>query len=489
MSDYCEQDVLVSIELFKKLLDKKVPPQCAALETQVFWIIGRQERQGIHFNHEEATALYCKLLARREDLLEQIHQSFPPFYKRNGKEFTPKRDMRKRAGEWVGYVAGCKCQKIHLVDFNPGSSDHISRWLIRKYGWYPTEFTKKEAPSDELRYYMDANGIRSKTTPVVNDEILKSLPYEEAPLLAEFQMVQKRIGQLAEGKQAWLKHCNEDTGKIHGAVNTNGAVTGRMTHFNPNLGQVPASYSEYGPEMRALFYVLAGRKLVGCDADGLEARCLAHFMARYDKGAYIKVILEGKKAEGTDVHSLNAKALGCSRTTAKTFFYAFMYGGGNVKLGSILISDEAYSHVHPSEAGKLGGKMRKKFLKAFPALAKLTKAVQKAVKERGYLRGLDGRRLPSRSAHSALNLLLQSAGALIMKKALCIADEKLTEANLDYEFVLNVHDEFQVDAAESDAETVARICEQAITEAGEHFNFRCPLSGSADIGVTWAETH
>lgn len=489
MSDYCEQDIVVNRLLYERLVSKNPAPEMMKLEHQTAWIISGQERNGVLFNYEDATKLYCKLLAQREDLLDSIHKSFPPFYKRSGKLFTPKRDMKKRAGEWVGYVAGSPCQKIELVDFNPGSADHISRWLIRKYGWFPTEFTKKEAPSEELRYYMDLNGIDSPTTPKVDDEILTHLEYPEAPLLAEFQMVQKRIGQMAEGKQAWFKHYNEKTGRIHGAVNTNGAVTGRMTHFWPNLAQVPASYSPYGPEMRALFHVAEGRRLVGTDADGLEARCLAHYMAIYDGGAYIKVILEGKKADGTDTHSLNASVLGCTRDTAKTFFYAFMYGGGDLKLGSILLTDDAYKHLHPSKAQALGKKMRAKFLNAFPALKKLTKAVQKAVKERGYLKGLDGRRLPSRSPHSALNLLLQSAGALVMKKALGLADERMAAADLDYLFLLNVHDEFQVDSAEDEAETVARICEQAIADAGEYFNFRCPLSGSADIGMNWAETH
>jgi len=489
MSDYCEQDVRVNVALFEKLKDQKTSSECLRLEHQTAWIISRQERHGVPFDYNKATQLYCELLAKREDLLTKIQESFPPFYKQKGKLFTPKRDLKKRGDEWVGYVAGAEMQKVELVDFNPGSSDHISRWLIRKYHWHPTEFTEKEAPSAELCYYMEAAGIDVKTTPKVNDEILKALPYEEAPLLAEFQMIQKRLGQLAEGKHAWLKHYNEKTGRIYGAVNTNGAVTGRMTHFNPNLAQVPASYSPYGLEMRSLFHVLPGRRMVGVDADGLEARCLAHFMAKYDDGAYIKVILEGKKSEGTDVHSLNAKALGCSRDTAKVFFYAFLYGGGDLKLGSILIIDPAYADVHPSKAGDLGKKMKAKFLKAFPALEALTKAVQAAVKTRGWLRGLDGRKLPSRSPHSALNLLLQSAGALVMKKALCLADERMTEAELDYEFLLNVHDEFQMDVAEEHAEQVAAICEQSIADAGEYFNFRCPLSGSADIGFNWAETH
>jgi len=350
------------------------------------------------------------------------------------------------------------------------------------------EFTKKEAPSPELRWYMDKHGITSRTTPKVDDEILKALPYDEAPLLAEFQMVKKRIGQLAEGKQAWLKHYNESDGRIHGAVNTNGAVTGRMTHFNPNLAQVPAGYSPYGPEMRALFYALAGRKIVGCDADGLEARCLAHYMAKYDGGAFIKVILEGNKADGTDIHSLNAKALGCSRTTAKKFFYAFMYGGGNGKLGAILMGDDNFAD-YVGDPGKLGGRMRKKFLNSLPALKKLTDAVKEAVKQRGWLKGLDGRKLYSRSAHSALNLLLQSAGALVMKKALCLADEELSAEGYDYEFMLNIHDEFQLDADEEQAEDVAHVCEAAIENAGDYFNLRCPLSGSADVGDNWYETH
>src|SRR5690606_31621074 len=184
------------------------------------------------------------------------------------------------------------------------SRTHIYKRLKDKYNWKPKEFTEKG-------------------TPKVSEEVLESLPYPEAELLNEYLMIQKRISQLAEGHSAWLKMVRPD-GRIYGSVITNGAVTGRMTHNSPNLAQVPAVNVPYGKECRSLFTVPDDRVLVGADASGLELRCLAHYMARFDKGAYARELLEG------DIHTANQKAAGLpTRDNAKTFIYAFLYGAGD----------------------------------------------------------------------------------------------------------------------------------------------------------------
>src|SRR5690606_28269302 len=184
-------------------------------------------------------------------------------------------------------------------------------------------------------------------------------------------------------------------------VNTIGAVTGRCTHSNPNIAQVPGVGSPYGKECRELFCVDEGYKLVGADASGLELRCLAHYMARYDGGAYAKILLEG------DIHTENQKAAGLpTRDDAKRFIYSFLYGAGDAKIGQIIGKGEA--------AGK---KLKENFLKRTPALKRLREDVAAAVKKRGYLIGIDGRKLHVRSEHAALNTLLQSAGALLVKQA------------------------------------------------------------------------
>jgi len=294
---------------------------------------------------------------------------------------------------------------------------------------------------------------------------------------------------------------------MHGTVNTNGAVTGRMTHTDPNVAQTPAGYSPYGKECRSLFTVDDMHCLLGCDAEGLELRALGSYMAKYDKGAYTESVISGKKEDETDAHSLTKKAIGLrSRDNAKTWFYAFIYGAGPYTLG-MTVYDDMDKETRPKFSKKLIMRLGKESLEAvaknLPALGKLSDDIKKVAKKRGYLKGLDGRKLPVRSPHAALNTLLQSAGAVIMKKALVLLDQRLqakgylntvstiaTADGYDYEFTANVHDEFQIECVTREiAEAIGPMAAQSITDAGTHFNFRCPLAGAFDIGKTWAETH
>lgn len=464
MGEYCVQDTEVLGKLWERIVEKQYSEEAIELEHAVAWIVARQERRGVAFNKEKAVALYATLSQRRMELEQELRKTIQPWYARDGKEFTPKRDNKK-----AGYTAGCPITKVKLKQFDPGNRHHLTDRLQKLFGWVPTEWTEGGEPK-------------------MDDEIISKLPYPEAKLIGEYLMVQKRIGQLAEGKEAWLKH--EKNGRIHGGLQTNGAVTGRMTHQKPNLGQVPGVYDKqtgekqpYGEESRELFEAGPGYVMVGCDADALELRDLAGYMAAYDEGAYIETVLRGDKSKGTDMHTINQKAIGLpSREMAKTWFYAYIYGAGDAKLGLIM-----------AKGKKAGGQSRKSFESNLPALGKLVDAVKKKAKKQGYLRGLDGRRLHVRAEHSALNTLLQSAGALQMKKALVILDQDL-QANgwtpgKEYEFVLNVHDEWQIEAYPEIAEEVGKFAAQAIRKAGEYFNFRCPLEGQYKIGPNWASTH
>lgn len=475
METYCVQDVEVCCALFLFLIAKDYSAMAIRLEHDVAWIIARQERYGFLFDQERAAQLYSMLVKRRLELEAELKVSFLPFYQRDGKLFTPKRDNGP-----MGYTAGAPITKLKLVEFNPGSRDHIANRLTTLFGWEPLEFTDDGKPK-------------------VDETVLASLNYPQAALLREYFVVDKRIGQVAEGNEAWLKRVGKD-GRMHGSVNTNGAVTGRMTHSHPNMGQVPANHSPYGEECRACFIVPKGKVLVGADADALELRDLAGYMAAYDGGAYIEVVLRGDKKQGTDMHSVNCRALGMDpkvaqfttedttgRDVAKTWFYAFIYGAGDEKLGVILI------HVKGDPAKKRGGKSRKDFLANLPALGQLVKAVKAKVKSQKFLKGLDGRRLQVRSQHAALNTLLQSAGAVQMKMALVILDRDLKAMGLvpgvHYEFVANVHDEWQIEVDEDKGDIVGKAAVEAIRKAGEVFSFRCPLAGEYKIGRNWAETH
>ncbi|PLP55534.1 DNA polymerase [Mesorhizobium loti] len=500
MQDYCVQDVEVTTQLWRKVNSKGFSEDSINLEHDVRRIVSRQERYGFALDMGKVNALYATLAQHKADLEKSLQKEFRPWFRNLGqktptldrsvsqKQFKPIGYERDRKGNFKLDKAGNKkpiwpkCHystdapytEVKLLPFNPGSRQDVANRMKKLFGWKPLEFT-------------------SDGHAKVDEETLKGLSYPAAAVLREYFMVQKRIGQVAEGKEAWLRHVVN--GRIHGAVATNGAVTGRMTHSKPNIAQVPGIYDKktgellpYGRECRDCFTVSKSKKLVGCDADALELRDLAGYMAAYDGGAYIKTVLEGKKSEGTDMHTLNAAALGCSREVAKTWFYAFIYGSGDENLGNILgITSSKQKAI---AAGKLS---RAKFLQALPALKSLSEAVQKKAKTQGWIKGLDGRILMVRSAHSSLNTLLQSAGAIQMKRALVILDNNLQALGLvpgvNYEFVANVHDEWQIEADEDIAELVGQTAQDAIRLAGEYYKFRCPLAGNSVVGQSWADTH
>ena len=237
------------------------------------------------------------------------------------------------------------------------------------------------------------------------------------------------------------------------------------------MAQIPAVKSPYGSECRALFTPTnKDMVLIGADASGVQARLQAHYTYPFDQGKFAKLILDG------DLHQENADALGLTRDKAKTWYYGWLFGAGNKKLGNIAKKNLAY-----------GKKMREKFLKAQPALAKLVHAVQARTKERGYLLSLDKQRLPSVSEHSALNTLLQAGEAVIMKKAMVFYHQILKDVKFTQ--ILWVHDEYQCESLPDVADEVGRAMVKGIQLAGEHFNLNIKLDGEYKIGANWKDTH
>jgi len=476
MDDYCMDDVRANVDVItmQQSASSYVEEACD-LELQVAEIIKWQERVGIAFDVKAAEKFAKELYIKLHELETLARASFGAFYKKD-KEFTPKRDNKT-----LHYTAGCTVTKVKLIDFNPGSRQQIANRLTWKYDWAPTEFTEKGQVK-------------------IDEEVLGALPFKEAKTIAEYMTVQKRLSQLAEGKQAWLKAVKAD-GRIYGRVDQLGTGTGRMSHFGPNLAQVPKRGKPYGAECRALFIADTGRDIVGCDADALELRILAHFLARFDGGAYVETVLSGNKADGTDMHTRNQTAIGLTlRDTAKTWFYACLYGSGDFNLGTIVMSewDEAklLKFYGAFQAGQrrrskitaLGRRSRARLMSSWLGFERLIAAVHGSA-ERGFLRGLDKRQVPVRSKHSALNFLCQGAGAIVMKKALVIMFAEFKRRALDVLPLLNVHDEVQLSTQPEESENVGRIAARSITEAGIFYGLRCPLGGDFSIGQSWAETH
>lgn len=449
MQDYCEQDCFSNKTLYERILSKNPSTESVELEHSFAAVIQKQESQGFNFNEAAATDLYKRLLVRQSELSGELQAVFPPWEIRE--PFTPKVNNKTR-----GYVKGQTVDKVRSVIFNPSSRDHIADRLQVVRGWKPVDFTDNGKPK-------------------VDELVLSKLDYPEAKLLTEYLLIDKRIGQLATGQNAWLKMVKNS--RIHGRVITNGAATGRCTHVKPNLAQVPSVGSPYGSECRALFHAPEGFQLVGADLSGLELRCLAHYMARFDEGHYGNIVVNG------DIHTANQKAAGLpTRNNAKTFIYGFLYGAGPAKIGSIIGGDE-----------KAGRKLINKFMTSIPAIKHLRMAVSAAVKQNGHLKGLDGRTLPIRSEHAALNTLLQSAGAILSKRATVILYQNLTHKGYiwgeDYAQVAHVHDEVQLIARKEIADDVGKEAVKSFQLAGEYYNFRCPITGEYKIGSNWADTH
>jgi len=431
MVTYCIQDTLVTQKLYEYLVtefnNQGFDKRSIDLEHKVQAIICKQEQNGFKLDQQGAIILISELKSKLSNIEDELQSVFPT-------------KTTERYSEKTG-----KKLKDDVEVFNPGSRQQIASRLQEK-GWKPKRFT------DKGQAIVDETTLNESTIP-------------EAKLIGEYLLLQKRISQI----DSWLKVVSSD-GRVHGRIITNGAVTGRMTHMSPNMAQVPNSGSEYGEECRALWTVEKGYKLVGIDASGLELRMLAHYMK---DDAYTNEVVSG------DIHTANQKAAGLeTRNQAKTFIYAFLYGAGSAKIGTIVGGNS-----------QTGQRLINNFLKNTPKLRELREKVARLFSEKGTLPSLDGRRLQVRSEHSALNTLLQGAGAVVMKQALVLLDKKLKSAKIDYKFVANVHDEWQIEVEESRAEEAGKMGVQAIAEAGLVLNMRCPLTGEYNVGNNWKETH
>ena len=456
MVEYCIQDVAVTEKTYFELIDElsEFSQESIDLEHKVQFIVQQQIRNGWRLDEEKAYMLLAELKEKQFELEDSVQKTFlplPTFIKevqpKTKKDGTLSTVGLKFLGESWGTVEG-PFSRIEFPPFNLGSRQQIGRYL-QHFGWKPCLFTETGQPQVD-------EGTLSK----IND-----IP--EAKLIAEYLMVQKRIAQV----HSWIEAVSPTTGRVHGKVNSNGAVTGRMTHNSPNLAQVPASYSPYGKDCRECWTVKEGHKLVGFDASGLELRMLAHYMN--DK-EYINEVVNG------DIHSANQRLAGLeSRDTAKTFIYALLYGAGDAKLGAVVGGNK-----------KAGTRLRERFSNNLKSFGVLRNRVQAKVNEGSQVvTGLDGRKLHIRSQHSALNTLLQSAGAIVMKQALLILDDYAKQWKLDYRFVGNVHDEVQTEVKTDQAEKFGRLAVSCIEAAGNHFNLNCPLTGEYKIGDNWYETH
>jgi DNA polymerase I-like protein with 3'-5' exonuclease and polymerase domains len=461
MLAYCQQDVAVTKKLWQHITKENYPQPALKLEHDLALAIEKQIRAGIPFDVDACLDLVDSLRAKEAELEAHLKEIFPP--NKIESIFVPKVNNSKR-----GYVKGQPFTKVTYQEFNPGSRDQIVQRLTKKYGWQPEATTEKG-------------------NPILNDDVLDALPYPEAKPLAEYMLVKKRLGQIADGNNAWLKLVNNDDGRMHGDLITNGCITGRASHRNPNMAQVPAGYSPYGHECRSLFHAPDGWDLIGIDAKALELRCLAGYLAIWDDGEYSAMVTNPE----VDIHVYNQKMFGVeTRDIAKRLLYGVLYGAGALKAGTIIDPNEKDEVV----LRKLGATAINSFMDGVPALRKLKQLIDETIGLRGYLIGLDRRTLHCRSAFKGLNVLLQASGAAIMKQVVVTTHNNI-EQNLglvhgkDWEQLLFVHDEIQVACAPQHTELIKEQALAAFPQAQQFFGFRCPIEGDAKVGCTWAMTH
>lgn len=433
MQKYCEQDVEVTHKLWLKLNNEPIAEKCLEIEHEFQDYIHIQETNGVPFDVEKALELNGPIAARVAEITTQLQRDIGP------------RVIQLKT-------------KVKHEKFNPGSRAQIIKFLCEKYNWKPSVFTDKGNPS-------------------LDGDVLSSLPYPEAKLFAEYFEVGKLLSMLSTGENSWLKFVRD--GRLYGRVITVGAITRRCTHSSPNLANIPSVRAFMGKEVRSLFYAPPGYSLVGADASSLELRCLSHYLARFDGGAYGVEVVEG------DVHTRHQHAVELpTRDEAKTFIYAFLYGAGDETLGEIWCPSG--TEAQKKAAGK---KARDLFGQRIPAYKQLKDSLDSHLVSNKTLLGIDGGELQVRNKYSALNTLLQNAGSVAVKHATVMGFKESQRRGLEVHPALHVHDEHQSIVKSSDAEEYGKISIKAFRDAGEDLNFRCRLDGNYKVGRSWAQTH
>ena len=457
MVRYCKRDVALTEKLYLHLRREgsEFSDKSILLEHEIAHIINLQSKHGFYLDREKANNLFEETYYKAKLIEREIKQEFKP-KPRFVREVVPK---IKKDGTMstVGLntfdnpceTVGGALSLIKFEEFNLASPKQIIERLD-SCGWNPVMFTPKGSPK-----------ICESNLETISDNAPES-----AKKLAEWKMLESRWKTV----ESWLKFCGTDN-RIHGKVFTLGAVTGRMTHFDPNMANVVSSEKPYGRECRECFTVedADNYSIVGMDAKGLELRMLAHYM---NDENYTDIVLHG------DPHTANQKAAGLNtRSQAKTFIYAFLYGAGVEKLGTVV-----------NGTARDGAQLKRQFLSNIPSLQKLMNRVQRA-SEKGNVKGLDGRRILIRHQHAALNTLLQGAGAISCKQWSICMHRYIKLHKLDARLVNTIHDELQYEVHNRDVDKMIEGADKMMQEAGRLLGVRLELNADAKVGKTWASTH
>jgi DNA polymerase I-like protein with 3'-5' exonuclease and polymerase domains len=416
-------------------------PEWITLEHEAAEILTTQELNGWYFDERSAWQLASTLRQELEETYQLLRDRHPYVA---GPVFTPKRDNRTQ-----GYVKDAPLTR--LKELNPTSRDHQAWIFTTFYGWKPTQMT--------------ATG-----KPIIDEPILKEIGSEVSMMFLKCLTVQKMLGLLSQGTNAWLKLCTSAS-RIHHHCSV-ATSTFRCAHRNPNLAQVPSD-----SRFRELFLPSPGQVMVAADLSGIELRMLSHFLARYDGGRYADILLNG------DIHQVNADKIGISRKLVKTVTYAFLYGAGDEKIG------HSYDKLLSSkDAKKKGKEIRAAYIDAIDGLDKLLASI-KTASERGFIKAIDGRKIMVDSPHKALNYCLQGNSAILAKRWMVINQQNIKELNLCCSQLAFIHDELQFECAPEQAADLSTSLVFSSLAAGEYYNLRIRIDAEAKTGKNWSETH
>jgi DNA polymerase I len=475
MDKYCQQDVKlgkkVARALWQRMRRVGFSELSCEIEHEIRAVIDEQQNNGWYFDIPGAQALVSQLRDEQSALEGPIHTLFPPRlsvrgtyerrYKRDGLDYASYLRHLEEYPELRDNEDGTY-STLDWEEFNIGSPKQRVERLLG-LGWEPQNFTEKGFPKVDEESLMAFAELSGRP---------------EANAIALWLVLQGRT-TMVEG---WLNNVNYDDHCMHGRVFTCAATTRRMIHRYPNTANIPKAKKKvkYGIECRSLWQARPGRKEVGHDASGLEMRMFAEYL-RNDEAA--QLFITG------DPHLLNTRNLelpdDMRDITVKNGFYAYLYGAGDPKLGRTIKPE-----LQGDAAGEYGKWARGVLEKGTPGLAKLVDEIGSEFRQTGgILKTIDGGFVRCHSRSAALNYKLQSAGAIVMKKAAILSSKVIRQKGLDALLVGTIHDEGQDDAKASDAEVVGQVRVQGIRDAGEALGFHVPLDGNYKVGDNWAQTH
>lgn len=475
----CRADARITSHLYQYIQEEieRYPDWAFPLEieTEVAFIIQQQIENGWRLDIPLAKKHLNTLISEADRIEAEIRPVLVPKVEQagatNSKPFKKNGEYSARTlARFPGGEVGGPYTPVDFVEPSLSSTKDLIHQLML-FGWEPTEFTPTGLP---------------KLGKEQKEELDEKIEHPIGKGLALWTKLKHRQGQM----EGWLAKLRPD-GKVSAVAVPCGTNTGRMRqHVIVNVPKVnrdkvtgefqyyPEGKVLFGTEMREVWIPDDGYVQVGYDSKSCQLRILGHYMK--DEG-YNEAVTTG------DPHQRTADLGGiANRDIAKNAIYALIFGAGDAKL----------AQTAGFKTAREGKKLRAQLLKGMPKLGKLMDDVARASRK-GWLRGLDGRKLTIRGEHAALNLLIQGGEAVFMKVLTCILHAKLRALGWTkgdqpiYKKVGDFHDEAQqiIKDDEKYIELFRELTIQSCREANELLGLTCPQEVDISVGRSWKETH